>query len=392
VIILWDPSPSAGERYRFALGGDAQVLTAAPLVSRALHDNPNVTEIVIGPDVELEQACDLAESARLDRPELGVIMLRHRLDVTALAEALRSGVREVVSADDHSALSDALRRSRALTARLATQLGGAQGGRSEGKVVTVFSAKGGVGKTTISTNLAAYLAAEGHKTLLIDLDLSFGDVAISMQLTPTTSVMDAVAMSGHLDEGGVAALVTRHERTGLDVICAPADPGDADRIPSTVIQELLRVARLTYEFIIVDTPPSFTEHVLAACDMSNALVLIATLDIPAVKNLRIALDTLDVLGNPKDSRVILLNRADAKVGLSADDVQAAIKAPIAISVPNTIAVPTSINRGVPIVTDDPGHPASVALKELGDRHIRARFGIDVDQPHKSRFAFLRGHR
>lgn len=391
MIILWDPSPSAVERYRFALGPDSQVLTSAPLVSRALHDNPHVTEVIIGPDVALDQACDLAESARLDRPEMGVILLRHRLDVTSLAEALKSGVREVVSSDDHGALSDALRRSRALTARLVGHLGGAQAG-SDGKVVTVFSAKGGVGKTTVSTNLATYLASQGHRTLLMDLDLSFGDVAICLQLTPHTSVMDAVAMAGHVDEAGIAALVTKHDSTGLEVLCAPIDPGDADRIPSSVVQELIRVARMSYEFIIIDTPPSFTEHVLAACDLSNALVLIATLDIPAVKNLRIALDTLDVLGNPKDSRIILLNRADAKVGLDADDVQAAIKTPIALSVPSSIAVPSSINRGVPIISQDPSHPVSAAFKALGDQHIRARFGIDIDEAPKSRFAFRRGHK
>ena len=388
MIILWDPSPSAGERYRFALGNDSQVLTAAPMVARALHDNPHVTEVVIGPDVPLDQACDLAESTRLDRPELGVILLRPRLDVTALAQALRSGIREVVPADDHGALSDALRRSRALTARLSGHLAGTAS-QSEGNVITVFSAKGGVGKTTIATNLAVYLASRGHRTLLIDLDLSFGDVGISLQLLPTTSVMDAVAMTGHMDQAGVAALITKHDQTGLDVICAPPDPGDADRIPATVVQELIRVARLDYEFIVIDTPPSFTEHVLTACDVANALVLIATLDIPAVKNLRIALDTLDALGNPKDSRIILLNRADTKVGLDAQDVQEAIKSPIAVSVPSSLAVPSSINRGIPIVLADPSHPVSTALKTLGDTHIRSRFGVELEAAPKSRFGFRR---
>lgn len=391
MIILWDPSPSAGERYRFALGGDAQVLTAAPMVARALHDNPHVREVIVGPEVPLDQACDLAESTRLDRPELGVILLRPRLDVTALAQALRSGIREVVPADDHGALSDALRRSRALTARLSGHLGGSSSS-SEGKVITVFSAKGGVGKTTVSTNLAVHLASQGHRTLLIDLDLSFGDVAITLQLTPTASVVDAVAMTGHLDEAGVAALVTKHDQTELDVICAPSDPGDADRIPATVVQELIRMARLDYEFIVIDTPPSFTDHVLSACDLSDLLILIATLDIPAVKNLRIALDTLDTLGSPRDSRLVLLNRADAKVGLSADNVQDAIKTPIAVSVPNSLAVPSSINRGTPIILDEPNHVVSTAIRTLGDKHVRARFGIAIDEAPKSRFGFRRAQR
>ncbi len=370
--ILWDADSSALERYQFALGGDTQALDSAAMVARALHENHSIQQVIIGPEVLLEQACDLAEAARLDRPELGVILLRHRVDVTALSPALRSGVREVVVADDHSALVEALRRSSDLTARLVGHAGG--GPVKEGKVVTVFSAKGGVGKTTLSTNLGTYFASTGTKTLLIDLDLAFGDVAISLQLIPGKSVFDAVSMAGHIDESGISSLVTHHDDSGLDVICAPNDPGDADRIPVSVVIELLKVARKHYEFVIVDTPPSFTEHVLAACDISSGLVLIATLDIPAVKNLRVAIDTLDMLGSPKDARIIVLNRADAKVGLRPDDVVAAIKTPIAINIPNSMTVPASVNRGVPIVQDDPRGPVSLAIRELSEVHIRQRFG------------------
>ena len=181
-------------------------------------------------------------------------------------------------------------------------------------------------------------------------------------------------MAGHVDEQAIASLVTKHEDSGLDVICAPNDPGDADRIPVSTITELIKVARQHYDFVFVDTPPSFTEHVLAACDMSDALVLIATLDIPAVKNLRVAMDTLDMIGSPKDARVIVLNRADAKVGLRPDDVVAAIKSPIAVNIPNSLTVPASVNRGVPIVLDDPKGPVAVALRELAEVHVRQRFG------------------
>ena len=187
--ILWDIDPAARERYQMALGADAQQLTSVALVGRALQDNHDISQVVIGPDVDLSQACTLAESVRVDRPSIGVILLRHRLDVTAMAQALRSGIREVVAADDQTALADAVRRSRDLSAKLAGHV--TSGQANEGKVITVFSAKGGVGKTTLSTNLATHLASSGLRTLLIDLDLAFGDVAISLQLLPTSSVHDA---------------------------------------------------------------------------------------------------------------------------------------------------------------------------------------------------------
>ncbi|MFQ6172843.1 CpaE family protein [Oryzobacter sp. R7] len=390
--ILWDTDPDALEKYRYALGTDTQALESAAMVARVLHDNVGVQQVVIGPDVALDPACELAEAARLDRPELGVILLRHRVDVTTLSQALRSGMREVVTAEDTTALADALRRSRDLTSRLLGHAAGGSGG-PEGHIVTVFSAKGGVGKTTLSTNVATYLASVGHKTLLLDLDLSFGDVAISLQLIPTKSVFDAVAMSGHLDDQGLRSLVTTHEASGLDVMCAPNDPGDADRIPVNVVTEILKVARQHYEYVIVDTPPSFTEHVLAACDISSALVLIATLDIPAVKNLRVALDTLDMLGSPKDARIIVLNRADTKVGLRPDDVVTAIKTPIAVNIPNSMTVPASVNRGVPIVADDPKGPVSAAIRELTDIHIRQRFGETLNGAETTgRKSLFRGRR
>jgi pilus assembly protein CpaE len=379
MTILWDNEPGARDRYHFALG-HVQVLGSTALVHRALDEDGNADLIVVGPMVDIDEASRLVESVRAHRPEIGFILLRHRLDVTTMGLALRSGFREVVASDDATTLSDAVRRSRDLTAKLAGNQGG--GARAQGRIVTVFSAKGGVGKTTLSTNIATHLALSGLRTVLVDLDLSFGDVGISLQLLPSSSVHDAVSMSGSLDAAGLAQLVTHHEDTGLDVIAAPTDPSLADRISGQVVAELLRVAAANYDFVIVDTPPSFTEHVLAACDVSSLLVLIATLDIPAIKNLKLALETLDALGSPKDSRVIVLNRADVKVGLREEDVVQAIGAPIAVSIPASLSVPASVNRGVPLVFESPRDPVSVALRDIADTHIRGRFDARPEEPQR----------
>jgi pilus assembly protein CpaE len=368
MTLLWDSDPASAERYEVAVGGGVQRWDTQAAMVRALDESPAENLIVIGPDVDLDPACDFSEHCRVERPELGVILLRRRLDVTVLSRALRAGIREVIGADDLTALADAARRSRELTDKVR---GHSSDSANLGRVVTVFSAKGGVGKTTFTTNLGAYLASTGSKVLVVDLDLAFGDVGISLQLLPQNSIIDMMGMAGHLDAEGLRSVVTHHG-SGLDAACAPSEPSDADRIPGQMINELLKVARRAYDFVVVDTPPAFTEHVLAAFDNSDALILIATLDIPAIKNLRLTLDTLDLLGNPREDRVVVLNRSDAKVGLRAEDVVAAIKQDIAVMVPNSLSVPASVNRGVPIVLDEPKHPVSVALRELAETHIRAK--------------------
>ncbi len=374
MTLLWDVAPDADHRYSFALGEAPVLATTAAQVARSLSGDRSISLVVIGPDIDLTSACQLADNERVEHPDVGVVLLRHRLDVPTLTEALKSGIREVVPAEDQTALAEAVRRSRLLSGQIRGHSGGSAA--REGRIITVFSAKGGVGKTTLSTNLAVYLASTGARTLLVDLDLMFGDVAISLQLAPTHSIANVTAMAGHLDAQGVASVLTRHT-SGLDIIAAPSDPGEGERIPAAAVIELLRLTRTMYDYVLVDTPPSFTEHVLAAFDVSDLSVLIATLDIPAVKNLRIAISTLDALSGDPANRVVVLNRADAKVGLDKGDVERALHQPISATIPNSLSVPTSINRGVAVVSEEPNSPVSQAIREIADREIRERFGEAV---------------
>jgi MinD-like ATPase involved in chromosome partitioning or flagellar assembly len=205
---------------------------------------------------------------------------------------------------------------------------------------------------------------------VVDLDLSFGDVAISVQLDPVRTIVDALPMAGHLDTAGAASLLTRYG-PGLEMLLAPVTPGDAEKVPPVLVSELLTVLRRMFDYVVVDTPAQFSEHVLTAMDASAHLVLLTTPDVPALKNLRVTLDMLDLLSYPREIRSVVVNRADAKVGLSLDDVERVVRSGIAAHVPSSRAVPVSINKGTPITLANPAHPVSQALTAFARERLAA---------------------
>ncbi len=367
MTLILDSDRNSAATYSFAVPGAPHVVGSWPALTKELLDRPEVTLVVIGADMPLDAALAFAEQQRLARPGLGVVLLRRRIDVSVLSASLRAGVREVVAPDDTAALADACRRSLEVSER-ASQSRGRDAATSEGKIVTVFAAKGGCGKTTVATNLAVTIAAGGRTVCLVDLDLAFGDVGIALQLFPTRSIVDAVAMQHTLDEAGVRSLLTTHS-SGVETLLAPLEPKDAERIPTAVVTEVLTVLRRMFDVVVIDTPPDFKDWVLAALDLSDAHVLLATLDIPALKNLRLTLDMLDVLGYPRERWHVVLNRSDSKVGLDVHDVEKTISVPLAAQLPSSRAVSESINRGVPLAASQPNHPVSRALRELVEQRL-----------------------
>jgi pilus assembly protein CpaE len=373
MTVIVDHDVANSEQFRQALGSDTPILSNVDSLLRHLNEHPTESTVVVGPTVDSGVAFDLAESMRVARPALGVILIRRRFDTVLLADAMRSGIREVVPDRDIAALVIAVRRSTEIARKIREHEGDDAPGsrRLHGQVLTVFSAKGGCGKTTVATNLGAALAANGrHQVCVLDLDLAFGDVAIALQLFPAHTIADAVQLAGTLDEEGVSGLLTPHS-PGLFALVAPVEPGTAEGVPASLIGELLNVLRNMFDYIVIDTPPAFTDHVLAALDSSDLLLLLATLDIPALKNLKLTLETLDLLNFPRERWRIVLNRADAKVGLSLTEVEKTLNVPISVHVPSSRAVPTSINRGVPIILDEPGHPVSQAIRQFAERDVLA---------------------
>jgi Flp pilus assembly CpaE family ATPase len=225
--------------------------------------------------------------------------------------------------------------------------------------ITVASATGGCGKTFLATNLAFLLTAgTGRKVAMIDLDVQFGELVPTLQLKPHASIADVV-----LDEEGLAdlgGLLTHHE-SGFDVLAAPPDPVAADRIGHGVVRASLEALRASYDYVIIDTPPSLNEVVLDAFDVSDHLVVLATLDIPSIRNMRVFLSTLERLRIRQDGVHLVLNKAERGVGLTSGDIQSLLGRTWDLELPYDREVSRSVNLGLPVSECAPSSEVSKRL-------------------------------
>src|SRR5437016_3384645 len=246
----------------------------------------------------------------------------------------------------------------------------AAGGR-QGRLVTVFSPKGGTGKTVLSTNVSASLAKHwGKRALLLDLDLQFGDAAIMLGLEPEKTIYDLVVAPGELDSEKLAGYTTRHT-CGLEILPAPLRPEDAELVTEAKLGRLLEVARESYDVIVVDTSPFFHGPMLATLDRTDELLLLCSLDVPTLKNLRLALQTLDLLSFPKSRVRIVLNRSNSKVGMKPNEVEGALGMKVRFEIPSDRAVPLAVNRGNPVVLAEESADVSRAIKSMAKEMFRA---------------------
>jgi pilus assembly protein CpaE len=234
----------------------------------------------------------------------------------------------------------------------------------EGRIVTIFSPKGGTGKTVIASNLAAALAKTAkRRTLLLDLDLQFGDAAIVLGIEPEKTILDLVTAPGELDPDKLAGYTTRHP-SGLDLLPAPLRPEDAELVTEAKLGRLIEVARSSYDAIVVDTSPFFHGPMLATLDRTDELLILCTLDVTTLKNVRLALGTLDLLSFPAARINLVLNFAGNKVGMKPAELEAALERKLRYQVPADRAVPVCVNRGLPAVTAASGSEFAKAMQAI----------------------------
>lgn len=308
-----------------------------------------------------------------------IAVVADRVDSELLQHAASAGVADVLIAEqpaDH--LAFALRRAAMLSSApsITTTV---ERVRTESRLITTMSLKGGAGASTVAVSLATTYAAMGLRTLLVDLDLYGGDLALAIGAEPVHTIADVAMSSGDLDIEKLRGHATSHE-SGLDVLAAPLNADDAPLVRVERIHDLLRVARDGWDVVVVDTGSVLDEHLVAALEASDDLLVIASPDAAGLRAARRALRAAESFGFPPSATRLVLNRAGAPGALAASDAASAIGQPITWRIPDDASVATGWNAGRPAAYDRPGAQASRAFAQVAtdllpeDGELRARTG------------------
>jgi pilus assembly protein CpaE len=374
-VAVVDEDPKLRTRLAMQLGESARASafnSIGALQERFEHGDPLV--VVFGPSYGDQAGLTEIEGLTRHHPEIGAVLVASALSTEVLHRALRAGIRDVLTAPaESSQLAESVVRVAAsltanLPARPVTPATPDTGAPSDlGRVTTVFSTKGGAGKTVVATNLAVLLARTSEKpVVLVDGDLQFGDVAVMLKLTPQHTIVDAVAAIQRLDTDLLKSLLVRHDASGLLVLAAPVEPAFADQISRDAFVQIIDTLRQFCGHVIVDTPAYFNEVVLGLLEESDDILLVAGMDVPNIKNMKLGLQTLRLLNIPSSKLKLVLNRANSKVKLDIGEVEKALQMKANSLVPSDIVVPQSVNKGVPTVLDAPKSGVARNLEQLAE--------------------------
>lgn len=377
-FILITPNAEYERRVRIAtapMRGTLHYFQAAYLpsgpdevLSQLSGEPPEV--LILGPELPIVDALKFASIVDLQFPEISILLVAEEDPATTL-QSMRSGVRDLLSPEaDTDTIRAAVERAGLAAAGRRRGLGPTAGEgpmADGGRIIAVMSPKGGVGKTTLATNLAVGLGqAAPMSVVIVDLDLQFGDVASGLLLQPEFTITDAVAGAATQDAMVLKTYLTMHP-ANIYALCAPKNPIEMDRITGEHISHLLTQLKSEFQYVVVDTAPGLGEHVLAVLEQATDAVWVCGMDIPSIRGIRTGFQILSELELLPENRHIVLNMADKKSGLTLQDIEATIGAPVDIVLPRSRTLPFSTNKGIPLLQDGSRDAALKGLRQLVDR-------------------------
>ncbi|HTW11213.1 MAG TPA: AAA family ATPase [Solirubrobacteraceae bacterium] len=307
----------------------------------------------------------LVEWWREVRPGRPVVLLSPAGDNSFVQRVFTAGANDLVILNPGPYVPEQSRRDVEFAIRKAVARSTVEDERSPdaGEVIAVLGPKGGTGKTVAATNLATALARRGRRTVLVDLDLQFGDVTLALGLMPEVTVFDLAVSGGSLDAEKLDDFLLRHP-SGLRVLSAPVRPDQAGAVSTDMIVHIYELLASEYDYVVIDTPRSFSPEVISTIDSASWLCMVAMLDALSLKNTRLGLETLDLMGYAQDRVRVVLNRAGTAVGLTEGDAVTILGRTPDVHVPSDRSVAVSLNDGVPVVISQRRSEVAKAFEKL----------------------------
>jgi pilus assembly protein CpaE len=361
-VAVVEPDSSVRTRLAVELAGAAQFETMEDLIRQLQPTRPVVA--VFGPGFASPIGFQHVHRVTSSQSSLGVVFAVYELSTDVLQQALRAGARDAVVIGGEASLHQSVDRVGELLAGAATsrvQTPAARAGEP-GRLISVFSTKGGVGKTCVAINVAAAMAKRSSEpVVLVDGDLQFGDVSVMLSLAAQNTVLDAAAAVQYGDLELVQTLASKDAATGLLVLPAPIEPMPNDALLPSEVLSICSALQAIAGHVVVDLPSVFNDYVLAIIEASDEVLLVGSMDIPSIKNLKIGMQQLDLQALAGPKLRLVLNHANAKVKLDVKEIERVLGMSANFPIPDDIAVPISVNAGRPVVVDDPKAPVSRAF-------------------------------
>lgn len=391
-VLIVDDLPETRENVRKLLQfeSDIEVIGQAGTGEEAIEMAQQHKPDIILMDINMPGIDGIGASQRISElvPRAQIIIMSVQSDSDYLRRAMLAGARDFLTkpfgGDELVAAVRRVYKKRPTVATSPLALPGSGGSigsgvgsvAREGRVVAVFSPKGGAGCSTIAINLGVALAKRNQRTLLVDGSLQFGDVAVMLNLKQMTSMADLIERSTEMDSELIESVVQLH-RSGLSVLLAPPRPEMADVVTEDRIKELLGAFRNMYDFVVVDTSSYLSDKVLTMLDIADRIVLVSQQSLPDLKNISRFYDLAESLEYEPDKTWLVVNRASNKQGISVKDIGNALKRPVVMVIPSDeVTAGVSADQGVPLVTNSSRQPISIALNNLAD-HVLQELGPEA---------------
>ena len=379
---------------------DVDVVGVARTGKEAIQLSQDLSPDVVLMDINMPDMDGISatEAIRAKQPAVQVIILSVQGDQNYMRRAMLAGARdfltkppmgdELISAIRRAGAMAQTERSKSVQVQVAPVSGNVGSmlgyGVPKGKIVTIYSPKGGTGCTTLAVNLAITLNNEDTRVALVDGNLQFGDVAVFLNEQGKNTIIDLAPRAEELDPEIVEDVMLKHAASGLHILAAPSRPEYAEKVSSGQFAKVLEYLRQIYAYVIVDTAPLLTDATLSAIDVSDLIVLVTTQDIPSIKNCRLFLDLLQTLGIERDRILFVMNRYDKRINITPERVTENLKQEVVSIIPLDEATATkAVNRGVPFVLESKNQPAARGVFSLAE-HVRARIAAQetADEPNR----------